>query len=199
MRQVLMPTLCHQKAGVKPVLRRGSAPAQPVAANLIELDNAHCSLSSPTAMPLAAGFLWNQRMMIHMTARGYATAQFMQPEPSKYAHAQIMEAKHFMLPEQGTYAHHPGRFFYVKDRDSGAIFSAPYEPVRAPLDSFSFDVTPSQLRWNVRSNGVQVDVRLSLPVDDACEIWETRVTNTSDTPRRLSVYPAFPLGLISWM
>ncbi|KAH7101664.1 cyclic beta-1, 2 glucan synthetase, putative, cgs94A [Auriculariales sp. MPI-PUGE-AT-0066] len=150
-------------------------------------------------MPLAAGFLWNPRMMVHMTARGYATAQFMQPEPSKYSHGQIMEATHFMLPEQGTYAHHPGRFFFVKDRESGSIFSAPYEPVRAPLDSFSFDVSPSLIRWDIRANGIRVDLRLSLPVDDACELWEARITNLHSSKRRLSFYPAFPLGLISWM
>ncbi len=38
---------------------------------------ARCALTSPTAMPLAAGFLWNRRMMIQATCRGYATAQFM--------------------------------------------------------------------------------------------------------------------------
>ena len=44
-------------------------------------------LTSPTALPQAAGFLWNRRMMIQVTCRGYAVAQFMQPEPAKYAHA----------------------------------------------------------------------------------------------------------------
>ncbi|EJD39957.1 cyclic beta-1, 2 glucan synthetase, putative, cgs94A [Auricularia subglabra TFB-10046 SS5] len=150
-------------------------------------------------MPLAAGFLWNPRMMIHMTARGYATAQFMQPEPSKYAHAQIMEAKHFMLPEQGTYAHHPGRFFFVKDRDSGNLFSAPYEPARAPVDSFSFDIMPSLIHWDIKAQDVHVDLRLSLPADDACELWEVRLTNIGSAKKRLSFYPAFPLGLLSWM
>ena len=46
-----------------------------------------CELTSPTALPKAGGFLWNRRMMIQVTCRGYATAQFMQPEPAKYAHA----------------------------------------------------------------------------------------------------------------
>ena len=93
--------------------------------SLIDFSADRCILNSPTALPLAAGFLWNPHMMIHMNARGFATAQFMQPEPAKYARAQIMEAKHFMLPEQGTYAHHPGRFFYVKDPQTGSLFSAP--------------------------------------------------------------------------
>ena len=36
-------------------------------------------------MPRAAGFLWNPKMMIQVTCRGYAIAQFTQPEPAKYA------------------------------------------------------------------------------------------------------------------
>ena len=167
--------------------------------SLVDFSADRCTLTSPTALPLAAGFLWNPLMMIHMTARGYATAQFMQPEPSKYARAQIMEAKHFMLPEQGTYAHHPGRFFYVKDRETGSLFSAPYEPVRAPVDAFAFEVTPTDIRWTVDRPGLRIELTLTLPVDDACELWEVRLTNSGKRDRQVSFYPAFPLGLMSWM
>ena len=167
--------------------------------SLIDFSADSCLLNSPTALPLAAGFLWNPHMMIHMNARGYATAQFMQPEPSKYARAQIMEAKHFMLPEQGTYAHHPGRFFYVKDRETGSLFSAPYEPVRAPVEGFAFEVTPNDIRWTIDRLGLRIELTLTLPVDDACELWEVRLTNTSKRDRQVSFYPAFPLGLMSWM
>ena len=86
-------------------------------------------LLSPTLMPQAAGFLWNRKMLLQITCRGYAVAQFMQPEPAKYSHAPTLEAKTFMQPEQPYYAHHPGRFFYVKEEQSGELFSAPYEPV----------------------------------------------------------------------
>src|SRR5690625_3440258 len=89
------------------------------------------NLQSPTLMPKASAFLWNRRMMIQANCRGYAVAQFMQPEPAKYSYAPNLEAKTFMQPEQPYYAHHPGRFVYIKDEDSGEIFSAPYEPVRA--------------------------------------------------------------------
>ncbi len=167
--------------------------------SLIDFSADHCTLTSPTALPLAAGFLWNPHMMIHMNARGYATAQFMQPEPAKYARAQIMEAKHFMLPEQGTYAHHPGRFFYVKDRETGGLFSVPYEPVRAPVEKFAFEVTPTDIRWHIERPGLRVEITLTLPVDDACELWQVRLTNSGARPRKVSFYPAFPLGLMSWM
>ncbi|MFG6461436.1 GH36-type glycosyl hydrolase domain-containing protein [Roseateles sp. DXS20W] len=162
-------------------------------------DGARCELTSPTALPLAGGFLWNRRLMIQVTCRGYATAQHMQPEPAKYAHAPNLEAKTFMQPEQAYYAHHPGRFVYVKDEDTGELFSAPYEPVRAPVDRFSFTAGAHDLAWTVEHLGVRVELRLGLPTDDAVELWELRVTDLSGRPRRLSVVPYFPIGYMSWM
>jgi cellobionic acid phosphorylase len=167
---------------------------------LTHLDGgARCELASPTALPLAGGFLWNRRMMIQVTCRGYATAQFMQPEPAKYAHAPNLEAKTFMQPEQAYYAHHPGRFVYVKDEETGELFSAPYEPVRAPVDAFRFTVARHQLAWTIEHLGLRVEMTLGLPTDDVVELWELRVTNLSGRTRRVSVMPYFPIGYMSWM
>ncbi|TFW31388.1 GH36-type glycosyl hydrolase domain-containing protein [Duganella callida] len=156
-------------------------------------------LTSATAMPQAAGFLWNQKMMIQITCRGYATAQFMQPEPAKYAHAPNLEAKTFMQPEQNYYAHHPGRFFYVKDEETGELFSAPYEPVRTPVDSYAFSVGKSDIAWTIEHLGIRIELNLSLPAREVVELWSLRVTNLSGRKRKISVYPYFPIGYMSWM
>jgi cellobionic acid phosphorylase len=162
-------------------------------------NGARYELASPTAMPNAGGFLWNRRMMIQVTCRGYATAQFMQPEPAKYSHAPNLEAKSFMQPEQAYYAHHPGRFFYVKDEETGETFSAPHEPVRAVPDHYAFSVGRADIAWTVEKLGIRVDLRLGLPVDDVAELWTLTVTNVSGRPRRISVYPYFTIGYMSWM
>ncbi|TVY28399.1 Cellobionic acid phosphorylase, partial [Lachnellula hyalina] len=156
-------------------------------------------LTSPTAMPKADGFLWNQKMMIQITCRGYATSQFMQPEPAKYAHAPNLESKTFMQPEQSYYAHHPGRFVYIKDEGTGQLFSAPYEPVRAPVDRFVFSVGKSDIKWTVEYLGIKVEMILGLPIHDLAELWTLKVTNLSNRPRKISVYPYFPIGNMSWM
>jgi len=162
-------------------------------------DGARYELASPTAMPKAGGFLWNQKMMIQVTCRGYATAQFMQPEPAKYVHAPNLEMKTFMQPEQNYYAHHPGRFVYIKDEETGQLFSAPYEPVRAPVDHFVFSVGKSDISWTVEYLGLRVEMTLALPTQDVAELWSIRVTNLSPRPRKISVYPYFPFGYMSWM
>jgi cellobionic acid phosphorylase len=162
-------------------------------------DGDRYELTSPTAMPKAGGFLWNQKMMIQVTCRGYATAQFMQPEPAKYAYAPNLEAKTFMQPEQNYYAHHPGRFVYIKDEETGEVFSAPYEPVRAPVDSFRFSVGKSDVEWTVEHLGIRVELALSLPTQDVVELWSVKVVNLSGRQRKISVYPYFPIGYMSWM
>lgn len=156
-------------------------------------------LSSPDAMPRAAGFLWNRQMMIQVNCRGFTVAQFMQPEPAKYTYAPNLEAKTFMQPEQPYYAHHPGRFCYIKDEETGEIFSAPYEPVRKSLDHYTFSVGKSDIRWTVEHLDIRVEMELSLPVDTVVELWQVKVTNLSGRARKLSVYPYIPIGYMSWM
>lgn len=162
-------------------------------------DGERFELKSPVAMPRAAGFLWNQRMMMQVNCRGYAVAQFMQPEPAKYAYAPNLEAKTFMQPEQPYYAHHPGRFFYIKDEETGKLFSVPYEPVRATPESFTFSVGKSDISWQIECDGISLDLTVSLPVEDVVELWSLRVTNTSGRTRKLSIYSYFPIGYMSWM
>jgi cellobionic acid phosphorylase len=162
-------------------------------------DNEYYELDSPIAMPKASGFLWNEKMMIHVNCRGYAVAQFMQPEPAKYSHAPNLEAKTFMQPEQPYYAHHPGRFVYVKDEANGRVFSAPHEPVRVSPDKFTFSVGKNNIKWNVESNGIGIEMCLSLPKEDALELWRVKVTNNSLNKRDISIYPYFTVGYMSWM
>ncbi|HEY5561202.1 MAG TPA: amylo-alpha-1,6-glucosidase [Clostridiaceae bacterium] len=162
-------------------------------------NNEYYELDNPTSMPKASGFLWNENMMIHMNCRGYAVAQFMQPEPAKYSYAPNLEAKTFMQPEQPYYAHHPGRFVYVKDEASGKIFSAPYEPVRVLPDKYTFSVGKNNILWKIESNDVLIEMSLSLPKDDVMELWRVKVKNLSKNKRKLSIYPYFTIGYMSWM
>src|SRR5690606_35934954 len=119
-------------------------------------DGERVQLQDPALAPAASAFLWNPRMMLQVTARGFATAQFMQPEPAKYTHPPVLAAKTFMQPEQPYFAHHPGRFVYVRDDDSGALFSVPYEPCRKRPHSFRFEPGLSDIRWFAGANGLEI-------------------------------------------
>jgi cellobionic acid phosphorylase len=104
-----------------------------------------------------------------------------------------------MQPEQNYYAHHPGRFVYIKDLETGQLFSAPHEPVRATPDRFVFSVGKSDVAWAVEHMGIRVEMVMGLPTHDVAELWTIKVTNISGRPRRISVTPYFPFGYMSWM
>ena len=165
----------------------------------IEFNDDSVCLNSPTQMPNASSFLWNSAMMIQVNCRGYATAQFMQPEPAKYTHAPNLEAKSFMQPEQPYYAHHPGRFFYIKDELSGELFSLPYEPVRSNFDTFRFIAKPDSISWQITISNLLIDITLGLAIDRPLELWQISIKNLSQELRKLSIYSYFPIGYMSWM
>lgn len=156
-------------------------------------------LNSPVVMPKASGFLWNDHMMMDVNCRGYAVAQFMQPEPAKYSYAPNMEMKTFMQPEQPYFAHHPGRFVYIKDEESKKLFSAPYEPVRAMPDQYQFIVGQHEISWKVVFDEVELNMSLSLSPDEPLEMWKVTVKNNSHKQRKISIYPSFTIGYMSWM
>jgi cellobionic acid phosphorylase len=162
-------------------------------------DGERFELHDPTVMPRASGFLWNRKMVVQVNCRGYAIAQYMHPDASKYTRAPNQEAKTFMQPEQSYFSHHPGRFFYIKDEETGSLFSAPYEPVKAQLDSYCFSVGKSDIAWTVEKDGIRVEMNVGLAVDDFVELWKVKVSNVSGRPRKISVYPYVPVGYMSWM
>jgi cellobionic acid phosphorylase len=156
-------------------------------------------LNDPKLAPTADSVLFNDCMLLQVTCRGYATAQFMQPEVASYTYHPFLAAKTFMQPEPQYYAHHPGRFFYVRDETSGRIFSAPFDPVRAEPDRFCFAPGLSDVQWVVEKDGVEVMLQVIVPRDEVVELWTATVTNRSAGKRRLSLYPYFPIGYTSWM
>jgi len=156
-------------------------------------------LSCPKSMPQASTFLWNRKMLLQLNCRGFALAQHMQPEPSKYSHAPVLEHKTFMQPEQPLYAHHPGRFAYLRDLATGEIFSAPHEPARIEPDKFVFSAGRNDAEWRVLKNSIAVRMSVSLPLDDVAELWTIEVRNEADVEREIDLFPCFSIGYMSWM
>ncbi len=156
-------------------------------------------LYCPISMPNASTFLWNKKMLLQLNCRGYSVAQHMQPEPAKYSYGPMLEQKTFMQPEQPQYAHHPGRFVYVRDSESGDVFSAPFEPSRAKLEAFTFSAGTFDVQWRAKRNNIAVSMSVALPLNDVAELWTIKVTNDSDRTRKIDLFPCFSIGYMSWM
>jgi len=46
----------------------------------------------------------------------------------------------------------------------------------------------------VEKDGLLLDLTLCLAADDVVELWNLQLRNVSGRPRRLSLYPYFPIG-----
>ena len=156
-------------------------------------------LTSPIAMPKASGFLWNKKMMLQMNCRGYAVAQFMQPEPTKYSTGPALEATTFMQPEHHYHAQHPGRFFYVKAKRGGKCYSLPFEPMRNEADEFEFHVQSNALVWKIRYGVLAFNLQVELIPEQGAELWSLSIENRGDETEEFDLYPYFTIGFLSWM
>jgi cellobionic acid phosphorylase len=75
----------------------------------------------------------------------------------------------------------------------------PYEPVRREAEQFEFSLGQCDIAWKVRDLGIEVEFGLCLPVDDVVELWSLKIRNCGEQDRKLSVYPFFSIGYMSWM
>ncbi|GGZ97950.1 cellobionic acid phosphorylase [Arenicella chitinivorans] len=156
------------------------------------------SLFDPQAVPTAGSYLWNAHTLLQVNCQGYANAQFLQPEPAKYASGPSLEATTFMQPEQPIFEHSPGRFVYVKDARDGGLFSLPFAPSKQTFEHFEFQCANDAIYWHITHRGLRLSWQVSLHAELAVEVW-TLTISALDTAKQIDIYPYFPFGYRSWM
>jgi cellobiose phosphorylase len=91
----------------------------------------------------------------------------------------------------------PGKYIYVKDRDTGEAWSLTWQPVgRGPSSAYRVAHGFGYTRAEAEVEGIASSVVFFVPVDDDREVWRAVLTNASGRRRRLSVvgYVEFALG-----
>ncbi len=78
-----------------------------------------------------------------------------------------------------------GTWIYVKDLDSGALWSAGYQPTAAPPESQMVLFYPHKAQFYRREHDVSLRMEITVPPDDDVEIRRIGLTNHSGRPRRL--------------
>lgn len=83
----------------------------------------------------------------------------------------------------------PGRYIYLRDNETGDYWSNSWQPVAKPLDQFKSEVRHGTAYTKIRSvyAGIDTEVSYYVPLNQTYEVWSTRVTNTSDKKRSLTV------------
>jgi len=90
----------------------------------------------------------------------------------------------------------PGKYIYVKDLDSGEMWSLTWQPVGREASAYRVAHGFGYTRAEAEVAGIASSVLYFVPRDDDREIWKAVLTNTSRQVRRLAVvgYVEFALG-----
>ncbi len=89
----------------------------------------------------------------------------------------------------------PGHYVYLRDEDSGSFWSVSWQPTGVPLDRARYAARHG-LGYSVfecENEGIKASQTLFIPREqdaavDPVEIFDVRVKNLSDRPRRIGVY-----------
>jgi cellobiose phosphorylase len=84
----------------------------------------------------------------------------------------------------------PGRYFYLRDRDSGDYWSASWQPVGKPLDRYESTCRHGTAYTVINSkySGIKTEATYFVPLGQTFEYWRLKVTNHSGTTRKLSAF-----------
>ncbi len=84
----------------------------------------------------------------------------------------------------------PGRYIYLRDNDTADYWSATWQPVGKPLDTYKTTCQHGTAYTIITTDyaGINSKTTYYVPQDATYEVWSCKVTNTSDKPRKLSVY-----------
>ncbi len=137
-------------------------------------------LHDPCLIRSADADLWNDRMYLQIDHRGKVLGSgWLNPDFTP-----------FSLPL---------RTFYLRDNESGEIWTVPQGPVRCEPDGFLFSAGKTDISWKVSLFGIHCTVRVVIPPDDPVELWTVEVENCSEASRSLSLFSYLPIGKPSWL
>ncbi len=78
-----------------------------------------------------------------------------------------------------------GTWIYVRDQESGRLWSIGYQPVCTIADYQNVVFYPHKAEFQRRDQDIVLQMEIIVPTDDDLEIRRIRLTNHGDTPRRL--------------
>ncbi len=84
----------------------------------------------------------------------------------------------------------PGHYVYIRDDDSGEYWSLSWQPVGKPLNKAKYCCRHglSYSTYQCEYNGISGEQTLFIPMEDPVELWDVRLKNDTDRPRRLSIF-----------
>lgn len=84
----------------------------------------------------------------------------------------------------------PGRYFYLRDRETGGFWSSSWQPVGRPLSEYETICRHGTGYTVIEStcSGIKTESLYFVPIGKLYEVWRLRVNNASGRPRKLSAF-----------
>ena len=84
----------------------------------------------------------------------------------------------------------PGHYVYIRDNDSKDYWSVSWQPVGKSLEEADYTCRHgmSYSVYECDYSKIKASQTLSVPLDDAVELWDVKIKNEDDKPRNLSVF-----------
>jgi len=90
-----------------------------------------------------------------------------------------------------------GTFFYVRDTESGEVFSAPYNPHPSRPDEYHVTFAPDKAEYLRTDGELETHVEIAVSPEDDVEVRRLVFTNRGHEARRLEVTSYFEIALTS--
>lgn len=81
----------------------------------------------------------------------------------------------------------PGRYIYLTDKENKDFWSASWQPVGKPLDQYKCVCRHGTAYTVLTAEYAGIKTETTYYVPDTYEVWQCKITNNSDRPRKLSV------------
>lgn len=84
----------------------------------------------------------------------------------------------------------PGRYIYIRDNNDNDYWSASWQPVGKPLDSYKSECRHGTAYTVISSEYKKIAASVSyyVPLNKTHEVWNCKITNNDSVPRNLSVF-----------
>jgi N,N'-diacetylchitobiose phosphorylase len=84
----------------------------------------------------------------------------------------------------------PGHYVYIRDDETGEYWSISWQPVGKDIKQARYECRHGLCysKFSCAYHGIQAEQTLFIPISDDVELWDVKITNNTDRPRKLSVF-----------
>jgi len=84
----------------------------------------------------------------------------------------------------------PGHYVYLRDNETGDYWSISWQPVGKDLEKAKYECRHglSYSKFSCKYNGIEAEKTLFIPINDDVELWDVKIRNTGDKPRKISLF-----------